>query len=307
VSLNLDQSKLARIASLLRKARAAEAASRVPDAITHLREVIQLDPHDVRTLRHLGDLYRFRLNRPGDAATWYARAARANEREELPARAIAVWRIVLQCEPLHVEAHERIGALYAESGHLADARQHYEKSESLLRHAGLHGEAAIMRAEREALEDSNPRIQLTPPPPGTAAAPGRAAATVADPEALDLAAERLSNGRSFHHYGLHTEARRQLEELLAMMPEHVEARQLLAEVCRTLGDDDAAANHLGVLMRVMRQQGQAAAAAADPGHGPSPMHNWHLELDDPFANLVDEVRGDVERLVDHLRSKESAR
>ena len=59
---------------------------------------------------------------------------------------------------------------------------------------------------------------------------------VPDAEALALAAERLANGRSFHHYGLHTEARRQLEELLAMMPEHVEARQMLADVCRTIGD-----------------------------------------------------------------------
>jgi tetratricopeptide (TPR) repeat protein len=317
VSLNLDQSKLARIASHLRKARAAEAAGRVPDTIDQLREVVQLDPHDVRTLRHLGDLYRFRLNRPADAATWYARAARANEREGLPSRAIALWRIVLQCEPLHGEAHERIGALYAETGHLADARQHYERAETLFRHASLPAEAAIMRAEREALGDTSPRMQLTPPPPGTAgvgsplsprgatpgpaAAPDREAATVLDPEALDLAAERLSNGISFHHYGLHTEARRQLEELLAMMPEHVEARQLIAEVCRTLGDDDAAAHHLGVLMHVMRRQGQAEPAAPDR----PPAQDWHVELDDPFADLVDEVRGDVERLVDHLRSKES--
>ena len=99
MTINPGQSRHAQIASLLRRARAAEAAGRVPETISFLREVVQLDPHDRTTLRRLGDLFRLRMNRLREAATWYARAARANEREELPVRAIAVWRTVLQCDP----------------------------------------------------------------------------------------------------------------------------------------------------------------------------------------------------------------
>ena len=251
VSINPGQSRQAQIASLLRRARAAEAAGRVPETISFLREVVQLDPHDRPTLHRLGDLFRLRMNRLREAASWYARAARANERDELPVRAIALWRTVLQCDALHVEAHERIGVLYAETGHLADARLHYQKAERVLRAAGLGRDAAILRAQREALEGatSNGAEPAAPagaagaatpavPPArrpagaGAAAPPTPGPPLAADADALDLVAERLANGRAFHHYGLHTEARRQLEELLTMLPEHVEARQLLAEVCR---------------------------------------------------------------------------
>lgn len=329
MTLNPRQSKQAQIASLVRRARAAEAAGRVPETIAFLREIVQLDPYDRVTLHRLGDLCRLRLNRLGEAGTWYARAARAQERDDLPARAIAIWRIVLQCNPLHVEAHERIGALYAETGRLADARLNYQRSERILREAGLGRDAAILRARREALDDAVRPSEAAPPPVPAAApsaapsaAPAHASAAASTPEprpgppasaaeatpapdadALDLAAERLANGRSFHHYGLHSEARRQLEELVAMLPEHVEARQLLVEVCRAVGDADAAARHLGVLMQVMRREGQAEVGPVDEPLGLPPMEDWQLDASDPFSDLMDDIRGDVERLVDHLQHK----
>ena len=324
MTINPGQSRQAQIASLQRRARAAEARGRVPETISFLREVVQLDPHDRSTLRRLGDLFRLRMGRLREAAAWYARAARANEREELPVRAIAIWRTVLQCDPLHVEAHERIGALYAETGHVADARLHYQKAERVLRAAGLGRDAAIMRAQYDALEGAVPNGAE---PAASAATAGAAAAAVtaarapagataaapptpgpplaADADALDLAAERLANGRAFHHYGLHTEARRQLEELLTMLPEHVEARQLLAEVCRAAGDGDAAAHHLDVLVHVMRRRGQADAPPEDP-LGLPPMEEWVFDEGDPLGEVAKDIRGDVERLVDQLHRKSSA-
>ena len=319
MSGNPGRSKQAQIASLVRGARAAEAAGRVMEAIGFLREVVHLDPNDRQTLHHLGDLFRLRLNRRGEAGDWYARAARAQEREDLPARAIADWRIVLQCDPHHVEAHERIGALYAETGRLADARLHYEKSERVLREAGLGRDAAILRVRREALEaDSTPATaaaepaaaiaSAAPATPAASAAPTSGAGSmpepVADADALDLVAERLANGRSFHHYGLQTEARRQLEELLSMLPEHVEARHLLVEVCRELGDAAAAAQHLGVLMQVMRRQARIEAPPAEEPLCLPPIEEWMPDPSDPFSELVDDVRRDVERLVDHLQHRQ---
>jgi tetratricopeptide (TPR) repeat protein len=313
VTINPGQSRQAQIASLLRRARAAEAAGRVPETISFLRDVVQLDPHDRTTLRRLGDLFRLRMNRLREAASWYARAARANEREELPVRAIAIWRTVLQCDPLHVEAHERIGALYVETGHPADARLHYEKSERVLRAAGLGRDAAILGAQRMALGDAAPAVAVPAangetavharPITASSAPPAPEPPPVPDAEALALATERLANGRSFHHYGLHTEARRQLEELLAMMPEHVEARQMLAEVCRTLGDTAAAARHLDTLVQVMRRRGQVEPPPADDPLCLPPMEEWILDAADPCTGLGEEIRGDVERLVDHLKTR----
>jgi tetratricopeptide (TPR) repeat protein len=325
VSINPGQSRQAQIASLLRRARAAEAHGRVPETISFLREVVQLDPHDRPTLRRLGDLFRLRMNRLREAATWYARAARANEREELPVRAIGLWRTVLQCDPLHVEAYERIGALYAEMGRVADARLHYQKAERVLRAAGFGRDAAILRAQCDALEGAASNGAEPSAPTGAAGAatpavpPGRrpvgagAAAPptpgpppAADADALDLVAERLANGRAFHHYGLHTEARRQLEELLTMLPEHVEARQLLAEVCRAVGDPEAAAHHLDVLVRVMRRRGQAAAPPADDPLGLPPIEEWAFDEGDPLAEVAEEIHDDVTRLVDQLLRKAGA-
>ena len=90
-----------------------------------------------------------------------------------------------------------------------------------------------------------------------------------------------------------------------MLPEHVEARQLLAEVCRAAGDGDAAAHHLDVLVHVMRRRGQADAPPEDP-LGLPPMEEWVFDEGDPLGEVAKDIRGDVERLVDQLHRKSSA-
>ena len=302
MSTNPERSKPARIGTLLRQAKEAEERGRVAEAASFLQEVVQLDPRDRRTLHRLGDLFRIGLNRFREAAAWYAREARLQEEEGFHGRAIGLWRLVARCDPARVEAHERIGALYAETGRLADARLHYERSERLLREAGLGREAAILRAQGEALEEAAvlPPGPTSAPPP--AAGPG-SFDPAEDDEARDLAADRLSNGRVYHHFGLHAEARRQLEELLAVQPEHVEARQLLAEVCRAPGDSEAAARHLDVLLRVMRGRGLAAPLTVDEPVDLPAIEEWDLECADrdPFAEIFDEIRGEVERLVESIQ------
>jgi tetratricopeptide (TPR) repeat protein len=312
VSTNPDRSKPARIAALLRQAKEAEDRGRVAEAASLLQEVVRLDPRDRRTLHRLGDLFRIRLNRFGEAAEWYVREARAQEEEGFHGRAIALWRLVLRCDPARVEAHERIGALYVEMGHVADARLHYERAARELKEAGLVREAAVLRAHLAALQPE----EAAATPEAAAGAAGPAAPEPApepppDADAIEFAADRLQNGRLFHHYGLHQQARQQLEELLASLQEHVEARQLLVGVCRALGDHEAAAQHLRVATRVMRGQGEAPTAgeAWDP-----PVEEWVGEppveepaAEDPLAALMGEIRDDVERLVESLRRREEER
>jgi len=297
VSTNPGRSRQAQIASLVRRARAAEAAGDVPQAISLLREVARLDPNDRTTPHRIGELFRMRLERPADAATWYAVAARAQEREGFPHRAIAEWRLVVGCRPLHVEAHERIAALYAASGRLADARLQYERSERTLREGGLVREAAILQAQREALEDASPTAssrcvasaaeyapgRSAPPPPTPTPAPQPALppGAVDETEAHRLAAERLSCGRVYRHFGLFAEARRQLEEVIAAFPDHLEALRQLADVCREMGDLAAASAHLDRFVHLMKSAGTAAPA-------------------DPLAEVLEESRADLERLIDRL-------
>ncbi len=325
MSTNPERSRPARIAVLLRQAREAEERGRVAEAASLLQDVVRLDPRDYKTLHRLGELFRVRLNRFREAAAWYAREARVQEEEGFHGRAIGLWRLVLRCDPARVEAHERVGALYVEMGRVADARLHYERAALELREAGLVREAAVLRAHLAALPpgpeaaiapeaavepDSAVRVER-----GEVGAPAGIAEPAPEPppdaDAVEFAADRLQNGRLFHHYGLHQQARQQLEELLASLPEHVGGRQLLVEVCRALGDHDAAAQHLRVATRVMRGQGEAPATSE--AWAP-PVEEWDGEptveeraAEDPLASLMGEIRDDVERLVDALHRREGKR
>jgi hypothetical protein len=309
MSGNPGRSRLGQVARLSRESEAAAAAGRFAEAVALLKEAVRLDPRDRRALHRLGDLHRIRLNRFREAAACYAQEARCEEAEGFHARAIALWRLALRCDPARLEGYERIGALYVELGRTADARQHYERSAAELREAGLVPEAAIVRAHLAALSPAALAV-VDPPllPPASAveeAAP--------DDNAADLAADHLQNGRLFHHYGLHAQSREQLELLVASLPEHVEARQLLVEVCRALEDHDAAALHLRVVTQLLCQRGQAETLVADaPVAGEwdlPPVEEWVLEdaPADPMAALMEEIREDVERAIERLAEKEGGR
>ncbi|HSD26923.1 MAG TPA: hypothetical protein VLL75_06435 [Vicinamibacteria bacterium] len=307
MSNNPERSRLAQATRLSRQAEAAVAAGRVTEAVALLKEASRLDPHDRRTLHRLADAHRIHLNRPLEAAGYYAALARCQEREGFEARAIASWKLVVRCNPAALVAHERIGALYVALGLPADARLHYERSVQALTDAGLPAEAAILRAHLAALKTPGgtaPRAgAVTTPTPPAPPEPARAASEDAEPDetAAAFAADRLQNARLFHHYGLHAQSREHLEELLTSLPEHLEGRQLLVEVCRALGDDEGAAQHLRVVTLLLRRRGEAEAPAVEQPLGLPPVEEWVAEEpEDPMIALLDEIRGDVERMVDRL-------
>lgn len=301
-----SQSRLGHVARLSREADAAALAGRVNEAVALLKEAARLDPRDRRTLHRLGDIHRRRLDRPKEAAGHYAKEALCEESEGFEARAIALWRLVLRCDPGRLEAYERVGALYVALGRPADARHHYERSAAELRAAGLVQEAAIVRAHLAALSPATAAVEeaVASPDAGVGAVAEEA---TPDDNAADLASDRLQNGRLFHHYGLHQQAREQLELLVASLPDHVEARQLLVEVCRATEDHDAAAQHLRVVTRLLVQRGQAETPTAAPAveWELPPVEEWVLEdaPPDPMADLLEEIREDVERVVVSLERK----
>jgi tetratricopeptide (TPR) repeat protein len=309
VSSQPRRTRLAEVARLVREAEAAESQGRPLEAARLLEEVARLDPGDKRALHRLGDLYGIRLKRPGEAARWYAAEARAEERDEFQARALALWRLVVRCDADQLEAHERIGALCVALGRVADARAHYDATAGLMERAGRRREAAILRAHLAALADFG---AARPDPSPRRVEPGASPTSTADDNAASLAADRLQNGRLYHYYGLHAQARTELEGLLASLPDHVEARRLLVEVCRALEDTDAAAEHMRVLTRLMRAQGVATVPLA-PGASADelPIEEWvgmeEAPPADPMAELLEEIRADVERVVEGLHRKAGER
>jgi tetratricopeptide (TPR) repeat protein len=306
VSSNPERSKLAQVGRLSRQAEAAAAAGRVAEAVALLKEALRLDPHDRRTLHRLGDIHRTHLGRPREAAGYYAARARCEEREGFDTRAISVWKLAIRWDPSMFEAHERVGALYVGLGRLADARHHYERSVVELAVAGRAREAAILRAHLAALEDPGaaaPAVRPEPSPSGSVPEE-----VEPDDTAAAFAADRLQSARLFHFYGLQPQAREQLEELLKSLPEHLEGRQLLVEVCRALGDDEAAAQHLRVVTLLLRRRGEAEAAVTDEPMEMPPVEEWVAEEpEDPMAALMDEIREDVERAVDGITRKGGGR
>jgi hypothetical protein len=185
VSSTPGRSRLAEVARLVRQADAAEAAGRAEEAVSFL-EVVRLDPGDKRALHRLGDLQRIRFKRFPEAARCYAAEARSEERDDFPARALALWRLVVRCDAARLDAHERIGALCVAHGRVADARAHYVATARHMERAGHAREAAIQRAHLAALAGWR-RSRRSAGPPPVLAAP--------DDNAIDLAADRFQNGR----------------------------------------------------------------------------------------------------------------
>jgi tetratricopeptide (TPR) repeat protein len=309
LSSNPERSRLAQAGRLGRQAEAAAAAGRVAEAVALLKEALRLDPHDRRTLQRLADIHRAQLGRPREAAGYYAARARCEEREGFETRAIAVWKLALRCDPALLEARERIGALYVGLGLAADARLHYETSAREMAEAGRVEEAAILRAHLATIEAPGVPAAVERPSPPAGTEPARAVPEEREPDdtALEFAADRFQSARLFHHYGMQAQARQQLEELVASLPEHLEGRQLLVEVCRALGDDEAAAQHLRVVTFVLRRQGEAPPPASEEPWALPPVEEWVVEEpEDPMASLMDEIREDVERVIERLNGKGGA-
>jgi type II secretory ATPase GspE/PulE/Tfp pilus assembly ATPase PilB-like protein len=142
-----------------------------------------------------------------------------------------------------------------------------------------------------------PQCKMAAPPLPATAAPAEA-----DETATAFAADRMQSARLFHHYGLQPQAREQLEDLLKSLPEHIEARQLLVEVCRSLGDNTSAAGHLRVVTVLLRREAEAPPGAL------LPVEEWAAdEPTDPAADFVEDLRRDVERALDRIARRGGGR
>ncbi len=98
---------------------------------------------------------------------------------------------------------------------------------------------------------------------------------------------------------------------MASLPEHVEGRQLLVEVCRAVEDHEAAAQHLRIVTRLLVERGRAESPAGVPAAewDLPPLEEWSVEEApaEPLADLMEEIREDVERAVVRIQGKGEGR
>jgi tetratricopeptide (TPR) repeat protein len=171
--------------------------SRQPDrAIALLQEAVRRSPDDWKSVRHLGSLLA-RLGRKRPAKEHFRRLAEHFEREGLPTRAIAIWKLVLSFEPDFPGSHVKLGELYAFEGFRADARKHYREALERYRAAGRDREAAQIEARIAELDElSHPRLQLPAAAVKPAPSNGSAKPAIEEPapeRAADVSADRAED------------------------------------------------------------------------------------------------------------------
>jgi tetratricopeptide (TPR) repeat protein len=241
------------------EASEAERAGQIERAIALLEEAVRRAPEDGKSVRHLANLLT-RAGRRSAANEHYRRLAEHYERDQLNAKAIAVWKIVLSSDPGFVGAHVKLGELYAVEGLRADARKHYGEALARCRASGRKAEAAQIEARIEELDrQSAPGLRTrahhvgVPPTADTGATDparcetqagsDRATVEPLEGEANDaeFVGERLQEGRLFRRYGLPGQAHAKLVELLARFPDHLEGRRELRDLLVEMGRHEEAA------------------------------------------------------------------
>jgi tetratricopeptide (TPR) repeat protein len=220
------------------EAIAAERSGQAEQAVALLEEALRRDADDWKSVRLLAALLA-RLGRRQPANGLYRRLAAHYEHDQLLAKAIAVWKMVLVNEPDFVSAHVKLGELYALGGFRADARKHYGEALATYRAAARAREAALVEARIADLDEASD------PGKGTRVH-GGAAPDVDDAHFVE---ERLAQGRLFRRFGLVDLARGQLADVLARFPDHVEARSELRDLLLEAGRHEEAAAHEAALAK----------------------------------------------------------
>jgi tetratricopeptide (TPR) repeat protein len=98
----------------------------IEKAIQECSKALEKSPGDTRLRLRLGDLH-LKNGDTRKAVKEYLQTAELCEREDMDARAIAVYKRVLSVDPTHINALHRMAALYLKAGLLGDAKGCYEK------------------------------------------------------------------------------------------------------------------------------------------------------------------------------------
>jgi tetratricopeptide (TPR) repeat protein len=286
------------------EAIAAERSGQAAQAVALLEEALRRDGADWKSVRLLAALLA-RLGRRRPANDLYRRLAAHYESDQLLAKAISVWKMVLVGEPDFVSAHVKLGELYALGGFRAEARKHYREALATYRATARAREAALVEDRLADLDEaSNPGKGTRVRDDG-----------VKDVDDADFVEERLAQGRLFRRFGLVDLARGQLAEVIARFPDNVEARRELRDLLLEAGRHEEAAAHEAALAKPVDCERDPVGDLAglevptSPGEDDVPELDLELEplapddhlevdLDDEWTGAGREIRSAFDGQVD---------
>jgi tetratricopeptide (TPR) repeat protein len=136
------------VLKLKRDAARENDAGRYDTAIELLKQIIQIRPRDVDTLKQIGLLYE-KVNNITAANEHYAKAADVHARTGFYLKAIAFWKKCLKNDPTHLEAHLNLGDLYAKQGLSVEAKTMLGKAFDECVKRGRHREAREVRRRQQ--------------------------------------------------------------------------------------------------------------------------------------------------------------
>ena len=123
-------------------------------AIKLLKQLVEEDPNDVRSLLKLGDVY-VKKGERDVAVDVYKQVAKQYSEQGFFMKAVAIYKQILKHQGKNVEALMQLAELYEHLGLASEARQQYLLAESVLQEAGDAGAALALMQKQVELDPDN--------------------------------------------------------------------------------------------------------------------------------------------------------
>jgi tetratricopeptide (TPR) repeat protein len=128
-------------------------------ALKEYNKLLQADPRDAKLLLEVGDAYR-RWGQATEAISQYSKVAQQYRQEGFDARAVAVFKQILNLDPKHYAAHVALAELYQRMGLDSEAISALQTAADGYHKEGRKSEALQLLRQMAALDPSNTTSRL---------------------------------------------------------------------------------------------------------------------------------------------------
>ncbi len=145
-------------AKFLRDAEKYVLHGKVQQAIGEYLKIVEFDPDDVLVLNTVGDLY-LKQGNLLEARRCFSKVAENYVQNNFLLKAIAVYKKILNDDPLNLEINSSLASLYAKQGLNVDARNQYLIIAELLEKEGKGTESLAAYEKAAELDPTNAAVQ----------------------------------------------------------------------------------------------------------------------------------------------------